>query len=341
MMRYKILHLPLFTLLILLSINFGAFSQCPSGAIGVSCGGCLSGCNLTSFGGPNCVPATTGNCASQTTMSVDIVVPDGCTFTVNAQMQNRPGCSASGGDSGDQMKVDVLGGSKVFQSGGSNATLTDSYVLVGPGTIRVQGTANRRDEIITYQTTSSGALCTACISSLPIELTEFNAVAKEAVVELNWITASEYNNDYFIIERSLDGKNFTAIGRVNGQGNSTAPFYYTEIDNEPYFGISYYLLKQTDFDGTTTSSKVVSVNFTGADYFKIQPNPAVNEFFIQGKGAERAQITILNSLGQTVELIPHIQNSSVKYDVSSLQKGSYLVRINYQNVIQTKKLFIQ
>lgn len=66
------------------------FGQCPSGSIGVTGSGCgcLSGCNLSSFDGPNCSPSVGGNCDSgYTPMSLEIVVPDGCTYTVDAQME--------------------------------------------------------------------------------------------------------------------------------------------------------------------------------------------------------------------------------------------------------------
>lgn len=179
-------------------------------------------------------------------------------------MEKRSGCSASGADgncaSCDALKVDVLGGSKGMQFGGSNSSISDSYTLVGPGTIEVSGSANRADEIITYQVSSSGSTCPSCTSALPIELLKFDAKRKERFVDLIWETASEKNNNFFTVERSIDGLFFTPIGNLSGAGNSSYTKKYKLIDSSPVLDkISYYRLKQTDFDGTYTYSDIVSV----------------------------------------------------------------------------------
>ncbi|HTF05179.1 MAG TPA: T9SS type A sorting domain-containing protein [Bacteroidia bacterium] len=240
------------TLLLFLGFLFltmQVHAQC-SGAIGVSGAGCgcLAGCNLTSFGGPNCGGGVAGNCsAGQVAMGVNIAVPAGCTYTVNGTMANRSGCSASGADAGEQMKVDILGGVKPFQTGASNSTLTDSYVLTGPGTIRVSGTANRADEIITY-TISGSAGCPSC-NPLPVELIYFSAVAEENYVKVSWETGTEINCDYFTIERAGADGIFLPVGTMTGAGNSSQLVYYTNYDANPLKGVSYYRLKQTDFNG--------------------------------------------------------------------------------------------
>ena len=244
-----------------------SFGQCPSGSIGVSgdgCG-CTSGCDLTAFDGPDCGSGVTGNCnAGYIPMSIEIDVPEGCTYTVDAQMETRPSCPASGADGNcatcDALKVDILGGTKGMQIGASNASINDSYTLVGPGIIEVSGSANRADEIITYQVSSSGSTCPSCTSVLPIELIEFNAVRSRQFVELTWETASEKNNNYFTVEKSIDGLNFSSIGNLSGAGNSSSVLSYKLIDSSPTQDrISYYRLKQTDYDGTFTYSDIVSV----------------------------------------------------------------------------------
>lgn len=253
LLTYTFLHLLFFNLV---------WSQCPSGAIGVSGSGCgcAAGCNLTSFGGPNC-SGTTGNCsAGQVAMSYDITVPAGCTVTVNATMSVRGGsCSASGADSGDQLKVDVPGGPKSFQTGASNATVNDSYTLAGPGTIRVSGTANRADEIITYSTSSIG--CVNCAAGLPVELTAFQANHENNMIACYWQTESERDNDYFTVERSGDGVTFEAIGQIDGAGNSFTPLTYKLYDSSPLTGMNYYRLQQTDFNGLQTTGETVAVLF--------------------------------------------------------------------------------
>lgn len=98
-------------------------------------------------------------------------------------------------------------------------------------------------------------------SPLPISLLSFNAVPKGNTVLCNWVTASELNNDYFTIERSADGSFFEAIGIVDGAGNSNEELNYQFTDYQPFNGVSYYRLKQTDFDGTVTYTNMVAVQF--------------------------------------------------------------------------------
>ncbi|NTW33943.1 MAG: hypothetical protein HGB12_15230 [Bacteroidetes bacterium] len=94
---------------------------------------------------------------------------------------------------------------------------------------------------------------------LPVELLEFNANAVCGEIELDWITASETNNDFFTIERSVDAVTFSIVGYMNGAGNSNEIIRYSYTDKNPIPGISYYRLKQTDFDGKFTFSPIVAV----------------------------------------------------------------------------------
>lgn len=319
-------------------------SGCTDGAIGVTGSGCgcLSGCNLTSFGGPNCSPSVGGNCdAGQTFMSHDIIVPDGCTYTVSAEMRTRPGCSASGADGGDQVKVDIVGGSKPYQAGSSNSTQIDSYTLAGPGTIRVSGTANRADEIITYTVSSSGPFCENCFSTLPIELLTFDAIQKESSVDLVWTTASEVDNDYFIIQRSSDGINFENYHKVGGIGNSSSAYTYHTVDGNPHLGISYYRLKQVDLNGDFTYSDTKSVEFTGSSDVILYPNPATSSFTIESKGDEIQNIICFNALGQQTQFTRlYLKQQQAQFDVTHLPKGTYVIKIELEKSIVTKRLIV-
>lgn len=190
-------------------------------------------------------------------MSTHIFVPDGCIYTVDAVMEQRPGCSASGADGTcatcDAMKVDIQGGGKPKQIGGSNSSLSDSYTLAGLGYIEVSGSANRADEIITWTITFSGPTCPNCQSTLPVRLNHFEANRKGNTVNLSWATSSENHSDYFEVERSIDGGFFEHIGYVNTSGSSSIYHQYTLVDGDPVNDItSYYRLKQIDQDGVFT-----------------------------------------------------------------------------------------
>lgn len=110
---------------------------------------------------------------------------------------------------------------------------------------------------------------------LPVTLLEFNAnVVQDKVVELIWSTETEVNNDFFTVERSRDGQAYETVEIVPGAGNSSAVLRYDLTDYTPFRGASYYRLKQTDYDGNYSYSRVVPVKIAGAfDGLTVMPNP--------------------------------------------------------------------
>jgi hypothetical protein len=101
-------------------------------------------------------------------------------------------------------------------------------------------------------------------SPLPISLLSFEATPILDVVKLDWATLTETNNDYFTIERTKNGLNFEAIAKVFGAGNSNDMINYSLYDENPFNGLSYYRLTQTDFDGKQTFSDLKAVNFNAS-----------------------------------------------------------------------------
>lgn len=99
---------------------------------------------------------------------------------------------------------------------------------------------------------------------LPVELLHFDAEPHGSVVNLNWSTASERDNDHFTVERSADGIFFTDLLQVPGVVQSSHLRHYAEVDRQPLPGLSYYRLRQTDRDGTATWSRTVAVHRPGA-----------------------------------------------------------------------------
>ncbi|MFZ1609568.1 MAG: hypothetical protein WAT52_00780, partial [Chitinophagales bacterium] len=112
---------------------------------------------------------------------------------------------------------------------------------------------------------------------LPIVLVNFDGSNVGNANVLSWTTATELNNDYFTIERSLDGKSYEEIGTVEGAGQSSALLNYEYTDAQPYLGTNYYRLKQTDYNGAFDYSNVISIKVNGN--FEMgypYPNPVVN-----------------------------------------------------------------
>jgi hypothetical protein len=120
---------------------------------------------------------------------------------------------------------------------------------------------------------------------LPIELTAFTGTYTNNAVRLDWTTASEKNNDFFELLRSTDGTNFEVIATLDSKapyGNSNYIINYEYNDNEPVGGIIYYQLKQTDYDGTTSLSKIVSVEVPEQLIIsEFRPNPAKNDVTVK------------------------------------------------------------
>lgn len=119
-------------------------------------------------------------------------------------------------------------------------------------------------------------------SLLPIELLDFHAAYVQSKMQLTWITKSEANNAYFTIQRSQDGSAFTDVLNVKGAGNSNTELHYSAEDVRPLPGISYYRLKQTDFDGKYSYSELAAVelpdelDFEIASLYSIDGNSTIN-----------------------------------------------------------------
>jgi hypothetical protein len=132
-------------------------------------------------------------------------------------------------------------------------------------------------------------------SPLPIALVSFDASARNGIVYLKWETSSEHDNDFFLVERSRDGKNFESLLKVDGAGTSVQALTYQATDTNPYHGTSYYRLSQTDFDGSISYYRVILVKIENfAEITKLYPNPVNkdDEIHIDYFAEEDGQIKI-------------------------------------------------
>ncbi|NUQ25856.1 MAG: hypothetical protein HUU34_18050 [Saprospiraceae bacterium] len=109
---------------------------------------------------------------------------------------------------------------------------------------------------------------------LPIELINFNATPTGNHVLLEWSTATETDNDFFVIEKTKDGVNFEEVAKIDGAGNSSFILKYQTLDENPYPGKSYYRLQQVDFSGHFSYSDLVQVSFESNGFnWNLFPNP--------------------------------------------------------------------
>jgi hypothetical protein len=177
------------------------------------------------------------------------------------------------------------------------------------------------------------AIVTVDDEPLPIRLLSFYVrfVEKDHKVQVDWVTSIEINNDFFTVERSVNGTDWEVIATVDGAGNSSTELHYSIDDKDPYPGLSYYRLKQTDFDGLFTYSPVrtVEINSLGYSEITIYPNPTFSEITIQGSEDELAQIGIWNTVGQDVTTLTRQVGQSDSrrvIDLSNLSPGLYYIR---------------
>ena len=172
--------------------------------------------------------------------------------------------------------------------------------------------------------------------ALPIELLYFTAKQSGTKVKLDWATATEQNNDYFVVERSQDGTNFTEVFRKKGAGNSVNTLYYNGFDNMPLEGVSYYRLKQVDYDAKFKYSSTQSVNFKfdpAEVGIKIYPNPAVDNKFTVDYTIEKAdqiEVYFYNSIGQLLhkEVWPTNKGINTKeFYFPDVSEGMYIIEL--------------
>ena len=179
---------------------------------------------------------------------------------------------------------------------------------------------------------------------LPIELLTFDANYNGTDVNLNWVTASEKNNDYFSIERSADGVNFNSIAKIKGAGNTSFRINYSDIDKNPLEGISYYRLKQTDFNGNYTYSDIRPITIVKSfSVIKVYPIPTDNAINIELSEKTDMPITIklTNILGELVYESTQMVDKNISIDVTKLPAAVYFINLSSENYSYKTKVVKQ
>jgi hypothetical protein len=190
----------------------------------------------------------------------------------------------------------------IRRTNSSSAWAASGTHVAGTGTSAVP--IAHRTGLLTH---GQWGIASGSTNPLPITLLSFTAKKNDRKVDLKWSTASEINNDYFLVERSSDGINFTELMMKDGAGNSTVTRNYFVEDLAPLNGINYYRLSQTDFNGVTSYSDIESVDF-GAEasspinLFSIYPNPFNSGFKIAFTATRDADATfmLMNSNGSKI-----------------------------------------
>lgn len=175
---------------------------------------------------------------------------------------------------------------------------------------------------------------------LPVELLSFTAKRIHSnLVKLDWATATEINNQGFYIERMLETENsFETIGYVEGQGNSILQHFYALNDENPYTGVSYYRLRQVDFDGSIHYSEIRAVAGKALDTdLLVFPNPSkqyVNILLRNLSKQQKALVYLYDVHGKKVldytTTIQHKEAISI-HNLDRFSSGIYLLHIHLED----------
>ena len=169
---------------------------------------------------------------------------------------------------------------------------------------------------------------------LPVELLNFNAVMNNRIVDLTWQTASEHNNDFFTVERSADGFNFEPILYKDGAGNSTTLLSYSDKDVQPLEGVSYYRLKQTDFDGAFEYSEIRVVSTSDDAQVLVYPNPSSGNVNIRSNQVLK-NIQLITADGRIVLTEKELMELNL-----NLASGVYHLQYDFKESTFSKKIVI-
>lgn len=158
--------------------------------------------------------------------------------------------------------------------------------------------------------------------TFPVEYLSFQANAEAGQIALNWATASELNNDYFIVERMLenDSRSFEELGVVQGSGTSQETHEYQFRDLSPNPAVNYYRLKQVDYDGKYTYSQVIEIQ-SDLEGMRIQVAPTVITDWVN--------LTIMNpEFSQARVEVFSIDGKTVHNRTQEVEQGTQVIRIN-------------
>ena len=181
-------------------------------------------------------------------------------------------------------------------------------------------------------------------SPLPVNLEYFSAQKQNKSVQLRWATALEVNSKEFVIERSANGRDFTALAKVAAAGNSAEPHSYNVVDDKPLNGANFYRLRTVDKDGKTAVSRIIKVVFDRTVVVTFAPNPVKSTLVINViETREPVTVQLLDAQGKAVRqrLSPAGNNQPVIFNVEGLSKGLYVLKMTTSQSVQAEKVVIE
>lgn len=235
----------------------------------------------------------------------------------------------------------------------------DSLYWTAPATIPTggkikfafAGNAANNNNLSSGDHVYKGTFTTVIIANtVPIKLESFNAVFSNGEVKISWLTATELNTAYFVVERSVDGQNFVLASKVSGAGNSnTIKNYSYSEDASTLGGTVYYRLKTVDKDGSSTYSNVISVTIHSSQLttLSVYPNPLragqdVKLTYLSEK-SQIVNFQVINIIGRKVSASNVSVNegrNAISLPIGHLAPGVYYIAVSVNNRFVQKIPFV-
>jgi hypothetical protein len=192
---------------------------------------------------------------------------------------------------------------------------------------------NSTDQTLVYSPISN--IFDFAASPLPIELLFFRGIPGNNEVTLLWATASEINNDFFTIEHSTDANNWSIVAIVNGAGNSNRVLKYSTTISNLHEGVSYYRLKQTDFDGGFEYFNPIAIHMNKSNGLKAE---IIRTFISTGQLDIWVQNPTMEAYLQVVDLQGRMVRSFGVYPEEGVQNVTLSIPHSYRNQVLVVRL---
>ncbi|HYK54877.1 MAG TPA: T9SS type A sorting domain-containing protein, partial [Flavisolibacter sp.] len=167
-------------------------------------------------------------------------------------------------------------------------------------------------------------------SPLPVTWLYVNAKEKNNVAVIEWATAQEINNDYFLVQRSTDGMHYSDIAKIKAYGNSNTSRNYAYTDGS-VSGVIYYRIQQVDIDGKKSDSKVVKVTVAGHDKVQLLQNPVHDNLRLKCTEEQiGGRLIITDASGRVVNKTT-ITSNLLTINTSNLINGVYYLSVQDKN----------
>ena len=189
------------------------------------------------------------------------------------------------------------------------------------------------------QANADSATVDAEIMLPEVELLSFTSEVEENSVAINWITLKESNTDLFTIEKSKDGKTWTEVMNVSGNGNTVDLSTYSIVDEDPFIGTSFYRIKNNSINSSIKNYYIATISVFNPEIpVEIRSNLVIDWLDVKSNSDELYDLTVRDNQGECVmqKVKIHLRKEErIVVNVNELPKGVYTLK----TATQTRKFY--